>query len=164
MTASSNADLDRVGPAFVDVAHRIVWATVATVDTAGRPRTRVLHPIWEYGDDGLVGWIATSPQSPKARHLDATPAVSITYWDARQDVATVDGDAVWETTREERHAGWARFTDTPEPVGYDPRLIPAWTDPDAEAFGILRIEPSSIRVFPGSLLLQGEGDLLTWKR
>ena len=39
---------------FADIAdefaartQRIVWCTVATVDESGRPRTRILHPIWE---------------------------------------------------------------------------------------------------------------------
>ena len=31
---------------FVAIAHRVVWATVATVDRRSRPRSRVLHPIW----------------------------------------------------------------------------------------------------------------------
>jgi hypothetical protein len=39
--------LETVAPAFVETAHRIVWCTVATVDGRGRPRTRILHPIWE---------------------------------------------------------------------------------------------------------------------
>jgi hypothetical protein len=38
-------DLATVAPAFVEMAHRIVWATVGTVDPAGRPRSRVLHPL-----------------------------------------------------------------------------------------------------------------------
>ena len=42
--------LSHVAPAFVDMAHRIVWCTAATVDRANRPRSRVLHPIWEWGD------------------------------------------------------------------------------------------------------------------
>ena len=41
-------DLACVAPAFVELAHRIVWGTVATVDPEGRPRTRILHPIWEW--------------------------------------------------------------------------------------------------------------------
>ena len=40
--------LEVTAPAFVEMAHRIVWATVATVDERGRPRSRVLHPIWEW--------------------------------------------------------------------------------------------------------------------
>ena len=37
--------LETVAPAFVEMAHRIVWATAATVDTAGNPQTRILHPV-----------------------------------------------------------------------------------------------------------------------
>lgn len=36
------------------------------------------------------------------------------------------------------------------------------TGPDAESFGILRLEPYRLRVFPGSRLLTGVGELLTW--
>ena len=48
--------LSEVAPAFVDMAHRIVWCTAATVDRANRPRSRVLHPVWEWGDGVLTGW------------------------------------------------------------------------------------------------------------
>ena len=158
-----NTDLSVAAPAFIDIAHRIVWATVATVDAGGHPRTRILHPIWEFADGRLTGWVATDPGSPKARHLDANPFVSITYWDPSQDVAIADCRAEWETSADDRRAGWERFANAPEPVGYDPALIPAWTDPHADAFGVLRLEPSAIRVFPGSLLTAGTGELLTWR-
>jgi hypothetical protein len=55
--------LSTVAPRFVEMAHRIVWCVAATTDTAGRPRTRVLHPIWEWDGQSLTGWIATSPNS-----------------------------------------------------------------------------------------------------
>ena len=50
-----------VDDAFVAIAHRIVWCTVATVDRRGRPRSRILHPYWERTEDGLAGWITTRP-------------------------------------------------------------------------------------------------------
>ena len=87
------ADHDRartVAPAFVDMAHSIVWATVATVSPEGRPHTRILHPIWEWDGTDLRGWILTSPRSPKAVDLAANPIVSLTYWNPAQDTATVD--------------------------------------------------------------------------
>ena len=71
-------ELTTVAPAFVEIAHRIVWATAATVEPSGRPRTRILHPIWEWNGDRLVGWIATGPDTPKARHPDSAPRVSLT--------------------------------------------------------------------------------------
>ena len=41
-------ELEDVAPAFVEMAHRIVWCSVATVDHQGRPRSRILHPLWEW--------------------------------------------------------------------------------------------------------------------
>ena len=42
--------LAATAPAFVAMAHRIVWCNVATVDAKGRPRSRVLDPIWQWED------------------------------------------------------------------------------------------------------------------
>lgn len=155
--------LDQVAPAFVAMAHRIVWAVAATADPEGRPATRVLHPIWEWDGDRLTGWIATSPLSPKARHLTDHPSMSITYWDATHDTCTADCDTTWEDTPEQRAAGWDRFANAPAPVGYDPAIVPGWDDPQAPAFGILRLTPRHLRVMPGSLMLTGQGELLTWR-
>src|SRR5262245_22883408 len=66
---------------------RIAWCTVATVAPDGAPWTRILHPIWE----AETGWIATTRHSPKARHIEHEPRVSLTYWDAEHDVVTVRG-------------------------------------------------------------------------
>jgi hypothetical protein len=43
-------------------------------------------------------------------------------------------------------------------------MIPGWDSPESETFGILRLDPRRLRVFPGSLLTQGTGTLLTWER
>ena len=155
--------LDTAAPAFVEMAHRIVWATVATVSPAGRPSSRILHPIWEWDGTALTGWIATSPTSPKAAHLEATPQVSVTYWTTDHDTCTADCAAVWETSDAERTAGWARFATGPAPVGSDPSIIPSWESPASPSFGILRLEPSRLRIMPGSLMMRGVGELQTWR-
>jgi Pyridoxamine 5'-phosphate oxidase len=155
--------LDAVAPAFVDMAHRIVWCTVATVDSAGEPRTRILHPIWEWDGEALTGWIATSPLSPKAKDLAERPAISLTYWDPTHDTATAECGTTWDDTPELREEGWRRFAEGPAPVGYDPSIIPFWTDPQVEAFGILRLAPRRLRVMPGTFMLQGQGEVLTWE-
>jgi Pyridoxamine 5'-phosphate oxidase len=153
--------LAEIAPAFVEMAHRIVWCTAATVTPHGRPRSRILHPIWEWDGTDLTGWIATSPLSPKAADLAATPWLSLTYWSPEHDTATADCEAAWDDDRE---AGWRRFTEGPPPVGYDPSIIPQWTSPDAEAFGILRLKPHALRVMPGTVMLRGEGGVLRWRR
>ena len=93
-------DLAAVAPAFVEMAHRIVWCTVATVDTAGKPRTRILHPIWEWDGSSLVGWIATGATSLKAKHLARTPDVSLTYWTTNHDTCTAEAVATMHTDDE----------------------------------------------------------------
>jgi len=157
-------ELAAVAPAFVGMAHRIVWCTTATAGLDGDPRTRVLHPIWEWDGATLTGWILTSPSSPKARHLDSNPRVSLTYWDATHDTCSAECETAWELSSDERRAGWDRFLHGPRPVAYDPSLIPQWPDPDAPAFGVLRLEPTRLRVMPGSVMLQGTGEILTWRR
>lgn len=155
-------DLDAVAPAFVEMAHRIVWCVAGTVDTDGHPTTRVLHPVWEWDGEQLTGWIATSPLSPKAEHLERAPWISLTYWSPDQDTCTADCATTWDDTPELRRAGWQRFVDAPEPVGYDPSIIPGWSSPDEPAFGVLRVQPHRLRLMPGSLLMRGEGELLRW--
>jgi len=123
----------------------------------------VLHPIWEWDGDSLRGWIATSPMSPKAADLAAVPAMSVTYWAPDHDTCTADCDATFETEPEQLEAGWRRFAEGPAPVGYDPAIIPGWESPNSPTFGILRLEPRHLRVMPGSLMMTGTGELLTWR-
>lgn len=154
--------LESVAPAFVEMAHRIVWATAATTDNAGNPSTRILHPIWEWTGSTLTGWIATSPLSLKAKHLDGVPRLSLTYWHPDHDTCTVKCTTHWESSDAERQAGWTRFVEAPAPVGYDPSIIPGWDSALAPGFGILRLQPISLRVMDGSRMIRGSGRLLTW--
>jgi hypothetical protein len=93
-----------------------------------------------------------------------TPRRAATPRGGRPPIATADCDTEWETSDEQRQAGWDRFANGPAPVGYDPSIIPAWTSPEAPAFGILRLTPTRLRVMPGSVLLAGQGEVLTWRR
>jgi hypothetical protein len=145
------------------MAHRIVWCVAATVDAEGHPRTRVLHPIWEWDGTALTGWIATSPRSPKAADLTRTPSLSLTYWSPDHDTCTADCATRWDDSDALRAEGWRRFAEGPAPVGYDPAIIPGWDGPTSEAFGILRLAPHRLRVMPGSVMLRGEGQVLTWR-
>lgn len=156
-------DLSSIAPRFVEMAHRIVWASVATVGKGQIPRSRVLHPIWEWDGTSLVGWIATSPTPIKRAHLANSPYASVNYWAPSQDTCTAECRARLELDLPTRRRVWDLFANGPEPVGYDPKLIPQWTSPDVESFAALRLEPWRLRVFPGTLLLQRKGELLEWK-
>lgn len=130
---------------FVEIAHRIVWCTVATVDRAGRPRSRVLHPYWEPTADGLRGWITTRPTPLKVAHLERTPFVSCSYWDIKHDTAVAECHAEWETDIGEAHRVWELFRLAPEPLGHDPGTI--WPDgPESPDAGLLRLDPWRVSV------------------
>ena len=77
-------------PEFMRRVARIVWCTVATIDRAGNPRTRILHPIWEVGGGKPIGYIATGRHSFKEKHLARNPYVSLSYWDQAQEQVYVD--------------------------------------------------------------------------
>ncbi len=157
-------EIEDIAPAFVDMAHEIVWCSVATVDTAGRPRTRVLHPIWEWDGRELVGWIGTGPTPTKRAHLNVTPNVSLSYWAPSQDTCQAECRADWVFEDNERTRIWELFKNAPAPVGYDPAMIPSWEGPTSPSFAALKLTPWRLRVFPGSVLLTGTGDVLNWRK
>jgi len=149
--------------AFRTMAHEIVWCTVATVGPDDRPRTRVLHPFWEWEGDDLVGWIATSPTPLKRAALEHSANVSLTDWAPNHDTATADGAATWHLDDETCERVWDTFTGLPAPVGYDPHIIPTWAGgPTSDQFAALRLSPYRLRVMPGTAMISGEGETLTW--
>jgi hypothetical protein len=159
-------DLRKVAPAFVEIAHGIVWATVATVDRRNRPRSRIVHPLWEWDGERLTGWVATSPTPLKRAHLEHSPYASVNYWSPAQDVATAECRAELSVDDATREFVWRRFTELPEPLGYDPGSIPPWKDgPTSARFAVLRLDPWRLRVFPAVFGASGgaEGELLTWQ-
>jgi hypothetical protein len=156
-------DLEVVARAFIEMAHRIVWCTAASVDSRGRPRSRVLHPIWEWGDRELVGWIATSPTRTKRAHIDASPYLSLNYWHQSHDTCVAECRVGWCFDTKTRERVWETFKAAPAPVGYDPAMIPAWESPASPSFAVLRLEPWRLRVFPGTVLLAQRGEVLVWE-
>ncbi|MEH3131904.1 MAG: pyridoxamine 5'-phosphate oxidase family protein [Mycolicibacterium neoaurum] len=144
------------------MAHSIVWASVATVDADGKPRSRVLHPLWEWDGTDLLGWIATVPSTVKKRHLAAHPYVSVNYWAPNQDTCSADCLVEWYLDDDTRTAVWDKFVGAPEPLGYNPTIIPGWDSPTSPNFAVLRLAPYRLRVQPGSMMTRGEGAVLSW--
>lgn len=158
-------ELALIAPAFVDMAHRIVWCTAATVDQRGRPRSRILHPYWQWDGDELVGWIATGPTPAKRADLSNNPHMSLSYWAPTHDTCTADCTVEWLPQDEDRVRVWDLFVNAPPPVGYDPAIVPPWKDgPLSDAFMPVRLDPWRLRVFPGTVLMGQGGDVLTWHR
>ena len=138
MTHRDIDDFAAIEPEFRERIDRMVWACVATVDTRGRPSTRILHPIWE----GRTGWIGTHRSSSKRLHLEKNPYVSLAWVSDAAHPVYVEATATWDNSAETRHHVWNLFKTTPEPLGYDPALT--FVDVDHENFGVLRIEPWKI--------------------
>lgn len=157
------ATLSEIAPPFIEMAHRIVWATVASVDRMGRPRSRILHPIWQWDGEELVGWIGTGPTPAKRAHLEASPFLSVNYWSPNHDTCVAECGAAWAFDDETRIKIWNLFKEAPPPVGYDPAIVPAWPGPTSDAFAVLRLTPWRLRVFPGSVLMGQGGEVLTWQ-
>jgi hypothetical protein len=132
--------LDEILDEFVARAHRMVWAVMATVDPQGRPRTRVVHPVWE----GAVGWVTVRPKSPKAAHLAANRFVSIAYGSEPVSPAYADCIADWVTDPAERRRVWSYIAGLEPPAGFDPGTM--FPGPDDQGFGLLRLDPWRVRL------------------
>jgi len=144
------AEFSELSGKFKAITERIVWCTVATVDRQGRPRSRILHPIWE----GTTGWIATGRQSHKAKHLTGNPFVSLTYWDPQHEQTIIDCRAEWQDDQGTKDRIWELLRTTPEPVGYDPRLF--WPGADEASFGVLKLTPWRLEVWSLEAMARGE--------
>lgn len=156
--------LSEIAPRFVQMAHEIVWCTVATVDARGRPRSRVLHPLWEWDGEHLVGWIGTEPTPTKRAHLEASPYVSCNYWTPSHDTTVAECHASWALDDVTRARIWNAFKEAPEPLGYDPADIPAWESPASPTFAVIRLEPWRIRLMPAEVLWEQQGNVLVWQQ
>lgn len=144
---------------FIEIAHSVVWCTMATVDRSGRPRSRVVHPVWERDGDGIVGWLGTRRTPLKVAHLAGCPHVSVSYWDPRHDVAVAECAAAWVPDEDRAHA-WKRLAGAPEPAGYDPATI--WPDgPDGGSFAALRLDPWRLRSARAGDI--GSGEFAVWR-
>ena len=156
-------ELKQVAPAFLEMAHEIVWASVATIDRKDRPRSRVLHPIWQWDGEALVGWVGTGPTPLKRAHLERSPYCSVNYWAPSQDTCVAECKATFFHDLETRQMVWDLLKNAPPPVGYDPAIIPGWETHASEGFAALRLDPWRLRVFPGSVLMGQGGEVLTWQ-
>ncbi len=134
------AEFSEIQDEFSRRVTRIVWCTVATIDRQGRPRSRILHPIWE----GATGWIATRRESLKTRHLAGNAHVSLTYWDPQHQQVYADCVATWEDGGGEKRRLWALYGATAPPLGYDLGMI--WKSPEDPGLGLLKLTPWRIEL------------------
>ncbi|MQY08066.1 pyridoxamine 5'-phosphate oxidase family protein [Actinomadura macrotermitis] len=139
------ADLAEEFDAYVG---SINYATMTTVDTKGRPRARVLIPVWERTGDGLTGWLATYRTPVKAAHLAGNPHATFSYWTPRQNAVAVDTVATWEDDPGLRKHVWNLYEGgSPPGAGYP--LGNFWSGPDDPKLHVLRLRPWRVQVIRG---------------
>ncbi|MEU4323657.1 pyridoxamine 5'-phosphate oxidase family protein [Nonomuraea dietziae] len=127
----------------------IVYATMTTVDKKGRPRARVLIPVWEVVDGEPLGWLATYKTPVKASHLAGNPHTTFSYWTPRQNAVSVDTVAEWVEDIEVKRRVWHLYRRTsPRGAGYD--LGNFWTSPGDPKLHVLRLEPWRVQVIRGT--------------
>jgi hypothetical protein len=141
------------------VIEQVVWCTMATVGPDGAPRTRIVHPIWDW--DRGVGWITSRGTPLRRRHLAHHPGASLLYWSPAQDIATLDCAAHW-VPREERAAVWDACSAPAEPMGFDPSTM-FGSGPDDPGFAPIEVVPHRIRVATVAALTAGQPPTL-WSR
>ncbi len=125
---------------FITHAHTVVWCNAATVDRHQRPRSRVLHPIWE----GATGWVTTRRSSVKIKHLAARPYLSLAYIADPFKPVYAECHAVWNGDLSTRRHIWEVLRNTPAPLGFDP--AGTWGDIEDPENGLLRLTPWRIEI------------------
>lgn len=145
--------------AFMATAERIVYCSLATVDLQGRPRSRLVHAVWERDGAGLVGWVGSRPTPMRRAHLAGNRFVSCFYWDPAHDVAVAECEATWIEDDAGRREAWERLAAAPAPMGYDPE--PIWPGgPTGEDFVALRLDPWRLQARSAAATAAGEPYLI----
>jgi hypothetical protein len=145
-------EFEEIQSEFMARAQQAVYCNVATVDPKGRPRSRVMHVVW----DGPTGWVITSPTSHKTRHLANNPYVSLAYLSNPMRPLYVDCTAEWIHTAEEKLRVWELHKTIPPPLGFDP--APHYGTIKHKHFGLLKFIPWRVELAE----LGSEG--LIWRR
>ncbi|SDJ43580.1 pyridoxamine 5'-phosphate oxidase family protein [Nonomuraea jiangxiensis] len=145
VTTMSFADIEHEFNSFVGA---IVYATMVTIDSKNRPRTRVLIPIWENVDGQPRGWLATYRTPVKAAHLAGNPHTSFSYWKPGNNSVAIEAVATWAEDLDVKRRVWNLYrTTSPRGAGYD--LGNFWRSPADPKLHVLRLDPWRIQVIRG---------------
>lgn len=127
---------------FLVYVNQYVYCNMATIDTQNRPRSRIVHPVWE----GSTGWIISWQATLKSKHIANNPYVSLSYFchDKAYPIY-IECTVRWEDNRDEMWRVWEYYKVAPKPMGFDPE--PHFGDIDHEHFGLLKLIPWRIELY-----------------
>jgi len=134
------AQFEDIQAEFMARVQQAIYCNVATVDPKGRPRSRVMHVVW----DGPIGWVITAPWSHKARHIAANPYVSLAYINNPMKPVYADCTAVWVQDASEQRRVWELHKTIPPPLGFDPAI--GYVGIEDRNFGLLQFTPWRIEL------------------
>lgn len=150
---------------FLRITEETVFCVATTVDPRGRPRGRMLHPIFVAEDERPLGWALTGRTPLKQAHLAANPHVSCAFWNPSQDTVFADCRASWVEDDDEKARVWELFITTPVPLGWGEEGMAGygaerWRNP---VFTPLRLEPWRVQVMRGEEYPAGELTGSVWR-
>ena len=144
-TFSTEVDFAELRDDFLRLTEEIGWCSLATVDRANRPRTRIMHVLWEVESDAPVGWASTSRSPIKTAHLAHNPHVSCSYWTAEHNAVFADCRASWLDDEARKRHVWELVAAEATARGFDPYAV--WADGAADlGFQVLHLRPWRIQV------------------
>jgi general stress protein 26 len=146
-----SADFFALEADFLRITADTVFCTATTISEEGRPRSRILHPIFIVQDGRPIGWALTGRTPLKTRHLAANPHMSCSYWTPSHDTVFIDCVATWVEDEREKEQVWELFRNTPEPLGWGPEGLAGYGSDDwrTPIFTPLRLEPWRVQVMRG---------------
>ena len=150
------ANFEDIQAEFMRRVAQAVYCSMATVDLKNRPRSRIMHPVW----DGPTGWAISWPQSHKTKHLQANPHVSLAYIQDKEKPVYVDCTAAWVDDDREKERIWELHKATPPPLGFDPQ--PHYGTIHHPYYGLLKFTPWRIELgnLGGESVIWRQGALL----
>lgn len=131
-------DINQKDAFFRDVkaaAKKAIWCALATV-ADNEARVRMVHPTWE----GDILWIATGPETPKAREIQKNSSVDIQFQVAPDDFVhlLVRGTATIVTDQTTKERIW-------DVMDYD--LAQFWPGGAASPeYCVIKVQPSRVEL------------------
>jgi hypothetical protein len=149
---------------FLRITTATGYCVLTTVDERGRPRGRVLNPVFVAVDGRPRGYALTGRTPLKTRHIDANPHVSCAFWSPSHDTVFADCVASWVEDEAEKQHVFGLFAREP-PDGWGAAGVAGWGEERwrSPIFTPLRLEPWRVQVMRGEEYPHGQLGGRVWR-